>query len=349
VGALNRMSDLTRVTLEQVHTLAFQVLRAHGVSQAQARAVADTITAAERDDCKSHGLFRLPGYVSSVRSGKVTADAVPQVCDLAPAIVQVDGQNGFAPLALQIGCAPLAEKARHHGIAALAVTRIYHFAALWPEVEALAAQGLVALACTAAMSYVAPAGGSKPLYGTNPMAFAWPRQGHPPLVFDQASSASARGEIQLHLRDGTPIPTGWALDAAGRPTTDPAAALAGAQLPFGGYKGAAIALMIELLAGALIGEVFSFEASALDNDDGGPPIGGELVIALDPSRCVAPGDQSRQLAHAEQLFTHILAQEGTRLPSDRRYAARQRTPIEGITIPSPLYEELQRLAVPQTA
>jgi LDH2 family malate/lactate/ureidoglycolate dehydrogenase len=343
------MPDLTRLTLEQVHALAWQVLRAHGVSEPQADAIADTVTAAERDDCKSHGLFRLPGYVSSVRSGKVTPNAVPQVHELAPAVVQVDGQNGFAPLALQIGRQPLAEKAHQHGIAALAVARIYHFAALWPEVEALAAQDLVTFAFTAAMSYVAPAGGNKPLYGTNPMAFAWPRAGHPPLVFDQASSASARGEIQLHLRDGTPLPEGWAIDAEGYPTTDPAAALAGAQLPFGGYKGAAIALMIELLAGALIGEVFSFEASALDNQDGGPPLGGELLIAIDPVRCVGHGDRQRQLAHAEQLFARILAQQGTRLPSDRRYAARQRTPIEGVTIPRALYEELQQLAGGKTA
>jgi LDH2 family malate/lactate/ureidoglycolate dehydrogenase len=338
------MPNLVRLTLDQVHTLAWQVLRTQGVSEPQARAIADTIAAAERDDCKSHGLFRLPGYVSSVRSGKVTPDAVPQVHELAPAVVQVDGQNGFAPLALQMGCAPLIEKACCHGIAALAVTRIYHFAALWPEVEMLATHGLVAFAFTAAMSYVAPAGGSKPVYGTNPMAFAWPRSGHPPLVFDQASSASARGEIQLHLRDGAPIPVGWAIDADGHPTTDAAAALAGAQLPFGGYKGAAIALMIELLAGALIGEVFSFEASALDNDDGGPPVGGELIIALDPARCAGHGDQERQRAHAERLFSKVLAQEGTRLPSDRRYAARQRTPRQGIRVPRVLYEELQRLA-----
>jgi LDH2 family malate/lactate/ureidoglycolate dehydrogenase len=343
------MPDLTRLTLEQVHALALQVLGAQGVSAPQAQAIADTITAAERDDCKSHGLFRLPGYVQSVRSGKVTPDAAPQLHELAPAVVQVDGQNGFAPLALRIGCAPLAEKARHHGIAALAVTRIYHFAALWPEVEALAAQGLVAFAFTAAMSYVAPAGGRQPLYGTNPMAFAWPRSGHPPLVFDQASSASARGEIQLHLRDGLPIPLGWAIDAEGHPTTDPAAALAGAQLPFGGYKGAAIALMIELLAGALIGEVFSCEASALDNDDGGPPVGGELILALDPTRYVGQGDRQDQLAHAERLFARILAQEGTRLPSDRRYAARQRTATQGITIPRTLYEQLRELAGHQTS
>jgi delta1-piperideine-2-carboxylate reductase len=338
------MTDLARLTLDQVHALTLRVLCTHSVSTEQAQAIANTITAAERDDCQSHGLFRLPGYVSSVRSGKVTPDAVPQLRELAPAIVQVDGQNGFAPLALRLGCSPLAEKARRHGIAALAVTRIYHFAALWPEVETLASQGLVALACTGAMSYVAPAGGSKPLYGTNPLAFGWPRAGYPPLVFDQASSASARGEIQLHLRDGTPIPEGWAIDAEGHPTTDPAAALAGAQLPFGGYKGAAIALMIELLAGALIGEVFSFEASERDNADGGPPVGGEFIIAIEPARCIGTGDRQRQLAQAEQLFARILAQDGTRLPSDRRYAARQRTPMEGITIPQALYEELQSLA-----
>jgi delta1-piperideine-2-carboxylate reductase len=338
------MTRPTRLSLEQVHALAWQVLRVHGVSEDHARAIADTITAAERDDCKAHGLFRLPGYVKSVRSGKVVADAVPQMRTLAPAILQVDGQYGFAPLALEVGRAPLVELTRQRGIAALAVIHIYHFAALWPEVEAVAEAGLVAFAFTAAMSYVAPAGGQRPLYGTNPMAFGWPREGHPPLVFDQASSASARGEIELHRRDARPLPLGWAIDAAGQPTTDAAAGLAGAQLPFGGYKGASIALMIELLAGALIGEVFSFEASERDNGDGGPPVGGELMIAIDPARCLGSDEQPRQSSHAEQLFASILAQEGTRLPSDRRYAARQRTPTEGVTIPTTLYEELQGLA-----
>ena len=134
--------------------------------------------------------------------------------------------------------------AREQGIAALAVTNTHHFAALWPETETLAERGLVGFAFVAAMSYVAPAGGTKPLYGTNQMSFAWPRDGgRPPLVFDQASSAIAHGEIMIHQRDGEPIPEGWGIDADGNPTTDPAAALAGAQLPFGGYKGASNALI----------------------------------------------------------------------------------------------------------
>ena len=287
------MSETVRLTLDEVHALATEAFLANGGSPEQTRAVADTVTAAERDECKSHGLFRVPGYIASVRSGKVNAVAEPKVERLAPGVVKVDGFNGFAPLALEVGREPLVELAREQGIAALAITNTHHFAALWPETEALAERGLVGFAFVAAMAYVAPAGGTKPLYGTNPMSFAWPRgEGRPPLVFDQASSASARGEIMIHQRDGHPLPEGWGIDADGNPTTDPAAALAGAQLPFGGYKGASIALMIELLAGALVGDLFSFEAS-----DSGPrrrrPAPGRRARARDRSQAVQRRRQPR--------------------------------------------------------
>lgn len=337
------MSDPVTMTLDEVHSTTTRILLAHDVSEDQARAIADTVTNAERDDCKSHGLFRVPGYVASVKSGKVSAQAVPKMRDLAPGVIQVDAMQGFSPLALAVGRAPLIERARAQGIAALSVINAHHFAALWPEVEPLAEEGLAALACVNSFSYVAPAGGTKPLYGTNPIAFAWPREHQPPLVFDQATSVSARGEIQIHLRDGKAIPEGWAIGPDGQPTTDPKAALAGAQLPFGGYKGAALSLMVELLAGALVGDVFSFEASERDNKDGGPPMGGELIIAIDPGGCVTAGERAGQLARSEALFTRILAQEGTRLPSDRRFAARKRTPTEGISIPGSLFETLQGL------
>ncbi|MGI9608843.1 MAG: Ldh family oxidoreductase [Acidimicrobiia bacterium] len=336
--------DHAHLSLDDVDRLARASLLNNGVSDAQATAVADNVTGAERDGCKSHGLFRIPGYVASVRSGKITGDAVPTVHDLAPGVVKVDAANGFAPLAFEVGRGPLIDKARSQGIAALAITNNYHFAAVWPEAESLASEGLVAMAFVSSLSFVAPAGGTKPLYGTNPFAFAWPRADRPPMVFDQASSASARGEIQIHQRDGLPIPEGWGIDSDGTPTTDAAEILAGAQLPFGGYKGAAIALMVELMAGALIGDVFSFEATQAYNGDGGPSKGGECVIAIDPVRCLEGGGEAAQLAHAEGLFSEILSQPGTRLPSDRRYEARLRTPSEGVSIPVALHEELVELA-----
>jgi delta1-piperideine-2-carboxylate reductase len=337
------MSDL-RLSLEETHALASRVLLNGGLSEAQAKAIADTVTSAERDECKSHGLFRIPGYVKAAKSGKANGQAVPSVTELAPSVIQVDSNRGFSPLALQYAFDPLVDKARQQGIAAAGITNSHHFAALWPEVEELANRGLVAFAFTAALSYVAPAGGTKPLYGTNPMGFAWPRQDQPPLVFDQASSASARGEIQLHLRDGHSIPEGWAIGPDGQPTTDPQVALAGAQLCFGGYKGAAIALMVELLAGALIGDLFSFESTQADNGDGGPPTGGEFLLCIDPGRTGAPGGAGGAMAHAEHLFREILVQPGTRLPSDRRFEARTRTVTDGITVAPVLYEELQRLS-----
>ncbi len=194
--------DRTHLTLDEVRSLATAVFRHHGVSERQTDAVVDTVTAAERDGCVSHGLFRVPGYIASVDSGKVTPDAEPVVTDLAPAVVKVDGKNGFAPLAIEVGRQPLIEKAKSQGIAALAVTDSYHFAALWPETEALAEAGLVAFAFVSSQSFVAPAGGTRPLYGTNPMSFAWPRDG--------SSSGGVRPGLQCQRprRDQDP-PARW--------------------------------------------------------------------------------------------------------------------------------------------
>jgi len=336
-------SDTLHLSLDHLHRLAREALEAQGCSPAQAGAIADTVTAAERDGARSHGLFRIPFYVRAIREAGAVADAEPVVRDLAPAVVGVDGGLGFAPLALQRGAEPLAERARSQGIAALALTNVFHIAALWPEVERMTDEGLVAFAFTGAINYVAPAGGSEPLYGTNPMAFGWPRVDGPPIVFDQASSAAARGEIQLHRRCAEPLPEGWAVGPDGAPTTDPDTALAGAQLPFGGHKGAALALMVELLAGALIGDLFSYEAGEYDTAGTGAPRGGEFMIAIDPARCTADGDRAARLARAEALVARILAQDGTRLPGQRRHERRQRSLAEGVEVPRQLLDDIDRL------
>jgi delta1-piperideine-2-carboxylate reductase len=332
--------ETVTLTLDEVLDLAMTVLTRHGCDKRNADAVAQTIWAAERDEAHSHGLFRLPGYVASLKSGKANGRADPTVTHLAPGAIRVHGDMGFASLALAVGRPPLAEAACQNGVAVLAINRTHHFAALWPETAALAEMGLAAMAVTSASTFVAPAGGTKPLFGTNPMSFAWPRPDGPPVVFDQASSAMARGEIQLAARDGHGVPEGVGIDVAGNPTTDPAEILKGAQLPFGGYKGSGIALMIELLAGPLINEVCSFEATEQDNKDGGPATGGEFVLALDPTRF---GAGEGALAHGEALFERMLAQDGVRLPGDRRYAARERTPEAGAQIPQSLHKTILAL------
>ena len=329
----------TRLTLESVHDIATQALEANGCTAENARAVADTVTSAERDGAKSHGLFRIPGYVKSLKNGKIDGHAEPAVQRLGPCVVAVDGKNGLAPRAIEVGRPLLIEAARENGMAACAIRRTHHYAALWPETEALAEQGLAAMAFVNAPPYVAPAGGTKPFFGTNPMAFAWPRPDGPPMVWDQASSLTARGELQIMKRDGHTAPDGAGLDRDGRPTNDPAEILEGAQLPFGGYKGGAIALMVDLMCGPLLGEVTSMEAGEQDNKDGGPATGGELILAFDPARFGGTDSLDR----SERLFAGMLGQEGVRLPGSRRQAARMRTPTEGVEIPTPLYETIVEL------
>lgn len=272
----------------------------------------------------------------------MSPDALPEVHDTAPGLVRVDAKGAYSLLSFETGLPVLAEKARKQGIAALAINHCYHFSALWPEVEAIAAQGLVGLALTPSHSWVAPFGGTKGVFGTNPLAFAWPRLGQNPFVFDFATSAAARGEIELHRRAGKSIPEGWAVDTDGQPTTDPTEAMAGAMLTFGGHKGSALSAMIELMAGPLIGDLLSLESQAFDAGAGATPYHGELVIAIDPQVFMGPSADLHS-ARAEKLFEAIVDQ-GARLPSQRRYEARARSEASGtVSIPTALYKDILAL------
>ncbi len=329
------------MTLDELRVLARAKLLGAGLAPAHAEAVAETMVAGERDGCTSHGIYRLLVAVSSIQKGVVVPDAEPVLSHPARALVRVDGGGGFAQLAFQTGKPALIEKAKANGIAALALNNVVHFAALWPEVEELAEAGLVALAFTPSHAWVAPSGGAEPVFGTNPIAFGWPRPDGPPFVFDFATSMVARGEIELHRRAGKSVPDDWGVDSDGRPTTDPAAILSGAMRTFGGHKGSALAAMVELLAGPLIGDMTSRESIDWDGGRGGSPLGGELIIAIDPKGFLGdllPENQER----AEAMFAAITGQ-GARLPSARRYAARQVSMADGVEISADLYRDVTAL------
>jgi LDH2 family malate/lactate/ureidoglycolate dehydrogenase len=331
-----------RYALADLSKLVEAILIRGGLDAGQAGALARVVVAAERDACKSHGVYRLEGVLRTVKAGKVDPRAAPRLtASQAPAVVRVDAGHGFANAALALGLPLLAERARDFGIAALVVNDCTHFSALWPEVEDIAAHRLAGLAMCPSYASVAPAGGRKPLLGTNPLAFGWPRPGRTPYVFDFATSVAARGEIELRQRAGERLPEGWAVDSDGAPTTDPAAALAGAMLPFGGHKGSAIGTMIELLAGAMIGDLTSEEALAQLGGTTLAPAHGALLIALSPEAFSSgrPGDP---FARAERLLDAIAGQ-GARLPSERRYAARARSEAEGVTLTGAEAEKLDRL------
>jgi len=335
-------TDTVQLSFTDVEALSRAILTAHGLAPAHVEAVTRTILAGERDECVSHGVYRLIVCAATLAKGAVVRDAEPVVESLAPALLRVDAGGGYAQLAFEVGLPILVRKAKASGIAAMAINNCIHFAALWPEIEAVTGQGLVALACTPSHAWVAPAGGIKPLFGTDPLAFGWPRPGAFPYVFDFATSAVARGEIELHRRSGQPIPLGWGIDADGAPTTDAAAALAGAMLTFGGHKGSALATMIELIAGPLIGDLTSAESLAADQGKGASPLGGELIVAIDPVGFLGPRAEEH-LQRAEALFEGITGQ-GARLPSQRRFEARERSIARGgVLVKRTLLQDLEKL------
>ncbi|NEJ69308.1 oxidoreductase [Rhizobium phaseoli] len=336
------MTETATMSISQLHELVEAIFRRAGLNAVQAVALTNVIVAGERDGCKSHGIYRIEGALRTVKAGKAKPDAIPAIAPQASSgIVTVQGNGGFANPAFELGVPLLAQSAHASGIAALVVNDVVHFSALWSEVEALTGQGLAAIVMCPSYAAVAPAGGSKPLLGTNPFAFGWPRGDKPPYVFDFATSMVARGEIELHRRAGKQLPEGWAIDAHGAPTTDPDEALAGAMLPFGGHKGSAIGTMIELLAGVMIGDLTSPEVLDYLGTTTLSPVHGELIIAMSPKAFSAgrPGDP---FARAEALFDAIIG-GGARLPSERRFIARAKSESEGITLASAELEQLSRL------
>ena len=302
-----------------------------------AQSVARALVAAEADGLKGHGLSRLPSYAGQAKAGKVDGFAVPALTRPRPGVLAIDAGFGFAYPALDAAIAALPEAAQGQGVTAAPIRRSHHCGAAGHPVERLAEAGLVALLFANTPAAIAPWGGTTGVFGTNPIAFACPlAEGRAPIVVDLSLSKVARGNILAAKQKGEPIPEGWAVDAAGRPTTDPEAALAGTMLPLGDAKGTALALMVELLAAGLTGANYAAEASSFLDAKGPPPGTGQLIIAFDPQALGGSGTLARFAVLAEAIG----AQPGARLPGARRLAARAKAQAEGVTVTDALLREI---------
>jgi len=293
-----------------------------------ARSVARALVAAEADGLKGHGLARLPTYLQMVRSGKIDGRARPSATRPHPGALAVDAAHGFACPALDLAVEQLPAIAIGQGIAVAPIRRSNHCGAAGLPCEALARKGLVAMLFANTPSAIAPWGGRRPVFGTNPIAFAAPLDGREPVVVDLALSKVARGPIVAAKQRGETIPEGWALDPDGNATTDPEQALLGTMVPLGDAKGAALAFMVEILAGCLPGANLAFEASSFLDGRGPPPATGQLLLAIDPAALGHATFGGRTAA----LIGAINEQPGTRLPGARRLAMRARSARDGIAI-----------------
>jgi len=333
---MNKQQTQT-LSLDQITELADSVFSACGVS-ADARAVlADIVTRSERDGPRSHGLRMLPVYAQSFSSGYANKDATPRIIRIAPGVLQADADNGYYQVAAKLARTQLIDMARENGIAAFSCANCHHLGGLRFDTEPLAEAGLVALGVINSLSMVVPHGGVRPVFGTNPMSFACPRVGKDPIVWDQASSMVALMDIKMAAAEGHDLPIPAGLDSEGHTSKDPNAILATRSLlPFGEHKGAAIAMLVEILGAALAGGTLSVDNEAREAHGALNIKGGATLIAIDPSRF---GN-----AAFDEYVTRICAEfeenGDARVPGDGRLAKRSASAVEGIPVSQEVLDQL---------
>ena len=328
-------------TLQQLTDLAQRALSRAGANEVMAASTARALVAAEAQGLSSHGMGRIPQYALHLRNGRADGSAVPTIAKARGATLLVDAKSGLAFPACALAISEAVRVARDCGIAFAGVTNSHHFGVAAFHLVPVAASGMVGLAFGNSPAAMPAAGGKRPLFGTNPIAAIFPRRGQAPLSVDLSLSEAARGKVMVAARKGQAIPTGWALDREGRPTTDAKAALNGSMLPMGGTKGAMLALVVELLACALTGAAFGYEADSFFVDEGNRPRLGQAFLIVDPD---ALSGRGAYLDRVEALVAEMLDDPGVRLPGYRRDALAAAAARNGIDIAQGLADDLTRLA-----
>lgn len=315
-------------SIADTERLVVEAFRRADVGADQAASVAHALVAAEASGQSGHGLRRVAAYAAQAKVKKVDGHAIAEGELTRSAALRIDAAEGFAFPAIDLAVKSAPAIVAQTGVLAIAIRNSHHAGVLGLTVERFAEKGLVAMMMANAPSAMAAWGGTKGVFGTNPIAFATPLPGSDPVVIDLSLSKIARGKVMAAKQKGTAIPEGWALDRDGRPTTDADAALAGTMVPVGDAKGAALALMVEMLSAGLTGANYAYEASSLFDDKNGPPRLGQFILVLDPQ---AIGGENA-LGRLGELAEMIGREPGTRLPGRRGLALRRKAAAEGIAI-----------------
>ncbi|HBP29817.1 MAG TPA: sulfolactate dehydrogenase [Advenella kashmirensis] len=328
---------MSTISLSSLITLAQDTLAAAGANPAMAETTAKALVFADAHGIATHGVSRVPSYALHLSSGRADGGAEPEIVQEKPSALLVDARTGLAFPACELAITTAIEKAKQTGICIAGVTNSHHFGMAAYHLELVAHAGLIGLAFSNSPSAITAWGGKRPLFGTNPIAAAFPREQAEPVVIDLSLSQVARGKVILAARDDKPIPDGWALDSEGRPTNDAKAALKGSMQAAGGVKGSMLALMVEVLCVALTGANFGYEADPLYDDTGNEPRLGQVFMLIDPQ---ALAGQQTYFNRLEDLIAAMLEDDGVRLPGARRHDLANRAQEEGLTVPDSLLAQM---------
>lgn len=336
--------DDRRLTLLEVEDLTRRALGACGASGQQLELGVQSVIDAECDGIRTVGLGYLPLYCGHLQAGKLKGNAMPSHQKIAPSVIRSNADTGFAHAAYAEAEEDFYALARQQGIACLSLVDSYSAGVVGWFVTRMAQHGLIGIAFANSPSAVAPAPEASPFFGTNPMAFAIPRTGQPPIIADMATSQVALVTIKKHAAEGKEIPLGWGYDKDGNDTTDANAVIDGGALaPAGGYKGMLLGLLVDVLAGVLSGPNCSFQAPVFKNNTGGEPRVGQFFIAISPAQFASNGSDVFA-PRLETMLSALASEPGVRLPGIRRHQCRQEAEQDGVIVPLELIDRLEAFA-----
>ena len=320
--------------------LACTALERAGANHRMAEAAARHLVRAEAQGLPTHGLSRVPFYCGMLRGGRADGAAQPVMVAERAGACLIDNRDGLPYVSAQWAVEEAIQRARRNGIAFAGIRNSGHVGALGIHVEAIAQAGMVGFGFTNSPAAMPPWGGKKPLFGTNPMAAAFPRPGKAPIIVDLALTTVVRGRIMMAMKRGERIPEGWALDRNGKPTTDPKEAIEhGSLFPIGGAKGAMLALVFELICAALTGAAIGPEADSFFSEEGNRPRIGQAFMAIDPG---ALAGMKTYWERTEAVVCAMLSDPEVRLPGARRFAAEE-SARKGIEVPDDLLAQIEKL------
>jgi LDH2 family malate/lactate/ureidoglycolate dehydrogenase len=333
------------VSAEHLRELSYSLLASCGTPEDQASIVAEGLVNANLAGHDSHGVLRLPAYLAGVEQQHIVPENRPVLVSTSGATAVIDANHGWGQPAMWLASEAVHDLAKEFGAAAAVVRNSYHIGRVAPYVEWLAARGIVAIAMANAAPAVAPFGGSKRVMGTNPIAWAVPRdESKQPVSFDVATAGIAEGKLRVARAKGLPVPEGNLVDREGRPTTDPHDFYAGgALLAFGGHKGSGFSLLAQFLGRGLAG----LDPSAYDGPRG---VNGPVIIAIDVSRFADPASFRAQVEAQCAAVTACSPREGVvavQLPGEPELSTREERMRDGVPVPDSTWQELRDLAAKQ--
>jgi len=327
---------------QELFRLAKQALVNAGAHATMAETAAQHLVRAEEQGLPTHGMSRVPFYCSMLKNGRAEGKARPSMVADKAAVCLIDNADGLPYESAAWAIEEVIQRARRNGIGFAGIRNSAHVGVLGIHLQKVAQAGMVGVAFTNSPAAIPAWGGKKALFGTDPVAFAFPRQGADPIVVDLALTTVTRGKIMVAMQKGEKIPEGWALDRHGKPTTDPKEAIEqGSLFPIGGTKGAMLALAFELVCAALTGAAIGPEADSFFSEQGNKPRIGQAFLAIDPGALAGMG---KYFERVETVVRTMLADEGVRLPGAKRFASQRKLASEGIEVADDLLAKIEKLA-----